>query len=463
MKNKYISIFYVLTLFSLSSCGGGGGGGGTSGSAGVISTVPYISVNTSITQVQYPTTYTTVAVSSPDINPCNIAANPVSYPQIWNGVQSLPTVTGAPLASGVLTAMMIKDILPSGSLPKGCANPSNFSEFTKTVARLKSLNVNVIQIVQWHWAQINSDGSYKITGDTYGSLSDAELAQYVSIVRAAGMKIILSNQIQGFVNSSGMTNIPTPVGNAMNWGRWLDAFQIFMVERAAKFQALGIDYWEMGCNACVYGDNGDGSSAAAQQFSDAYLTNLNLVSKIFSGKKFIYENAWIKGNKQYLAGIDLLGVGLWTGAITGLEESNLTVASMKSKYIASNSAANLSSIVASGKPVILFAGIQSRNNALSVPGYMEETECTNSVGGLTFATSCIQSQTTTNFALQAIVIEAQLEIFTSSALPSGSIVGVSDYWQTDFMSAAGPTFPNIASSIRNKPAESIVKQWFSGH
>jgi len=67
------------------------------------------------------------------------------------------------------------------------------------------------------------------------------------------------------------------------------------------------------------------------------------------------------------------------------------------------------------------------------------------------------------FALQAIVIEAQFETFTSVTLSPGSIVGVSDYWQTDFMSANGPTFPNIASSIRNKPAEGIVKQWFAGH
>ena len=452
----------MLILCFLNGCGGGGGGG--AGESGVVtSNVPYISVNTNIAQVQYPTTYTTVAAPSPDTNPCNISANVANYPQSWNGAQSLPTVTGAPLASGVITAMMIKDILPSGSLPKGCSNPSNFSEFTKTVARLKSLNVNVIQVIQWHWAQINSDGSYKITGDTNGALSDADLAQYISIIRSAGLKVMLSNQIQGFVDSSGVTNIATPAGTSTNWGRWLNAFQTYMLERATKFQALGIDYWEMGCNSCIYGDNGDGSTAASQQFSDAYLTTLNLVSKIYSGKKYVFQNSWIRSNNQYLSGIDLLAVDLWTGNITSSEEAFLTVASMKTKYVASNSAANLSAIVATGKPVILFAGIQSRNNALSVPGYMEETVCTNSVGTLTFPTSCIQSQTAANLALQAIVIEAQLETFTSQPLPTGSIVGISDYWQTDFMSALGPTFPNIASSIRNKPAEGIVKQWFAGH
>ncbi len=189
---------------------------------------------------------------------------------------------------------------------------------------------------------------------------------------------------------------------------------------------------------------------------------MNLVSKIYSGKKFVHVNSWINSNKQYLAGIDLLGFDLWTDNITSSDEASLTVASLKSKYIASNSVASLKSIVATGKPVILFAGIQSRSNALSVPGYMEETGCTNSVGALVFDSSCIQSKTTTNFALQAIVIEAQLETYSSLPLPSGSIVNILDYWQTDFMSADGPTYPNIAYSIRNKPAEGIVKQWFSG-
>jgi len=422
----------------------------------------YTSVSTNVAQVTYPTTYTT-ADNNPNSNVCDLASSKVSYPQSWNGVQNLPTVTGAPLSSGVITAMIIKDILPNQTLPNGCSKPSNFSEFTKTVARLKSLNVNAIMIGQWHWAQINSDGTYKITGDTGGALSDADLAQYVSIARTAGMKVILVNQIQGFVDSSGVTNIPTPEGNSTNWGRWLNAFETFMLERANKFQALGIDYWEMGCNACIYGDKGDGSTAASQQFSDAYLKILNLVSNIYKGKKFVYENSWIRSNTQYLAGIDLLGVGLWTGNITSAEESTITVASMKSKFVSSNATANLSSILSIGKPVMAFAGIQSRSNALSLPGYMEETQCTNSVGSLTFSISCIQRQTTTNFALQAIFIEAQLETFASFALPTGSIVGISDYFQTDFMSADGPTFPNLAYSIRNKPAEGIVKQWFAGH
>ena len=268
MQNYFVySIITSLSLL-LVSCGGGGGNSSSSNSSSSAapSANPYVTVNTNITQVQYPISYTTVAASSPAINPCSISENTVSYPLSWNGTQSLPTITGAPLASSVVTAIMIKDILPSGSLPKGCANPLNLSEFTKTVARLKLLNVNAVQIAQWHWAQINSDGSYKITGDTNGSLSDADLAQYVSILRSAGIKVILSNQIQGFVDNSGVTLIPTPAGNAANWGRWLSAFQSFMLERATKFQSLSIDYWEMGCNVCVYRDNGDGSSAASQKF-----------------------------------------------------------------------------------------------------------------------------------------------------------------------------------------------------
>jgi hypothetical protein len=461
-----VKIALVISSIGLFSACGGGGGGAALPVTQVAPTlgVPNITVNTNIAQNTYPSTYTTVASSTAVTSPCDLGSATVSYPSSWNGTQSLPTVSGAPLASGIITAVILKDILPSGSLPTSCTNPSNLSEFTKTIARLKALNVNVIQIVQWHWAQVNTNGTYSITGDTYGALSDAELTQYVSIAHLSGLKVLMSNQIQGFVDSTGTNNIATPTGNSQNWGLWLTAFQSHMLNRATKFQLLGIDYWEMGCNGCIYGDAGDGSVTASQQFSTVYQTILNSVSLVYTGKKFVTTNPWIQSNPEYISGLDMLAAGLWTNKnYTSSDEASLTVATMKSDYISSGAVSNLTTVIALGKPVILFAGIQSRSNALSLPGYIEETVCTNNVGSIIFNTSCIQAQTISNFALQAIIIEAQLETFASLALSAGSMVGVSDYWQTDFMSAAGPTFPNIASSIRNKPAEAIVKQWFAGH
>jgi hypothetical protein len=47
----------------------------------------------------------------------------------------------------------------------------------------------------------------------------------------------------------------------------------------------------------------------------------------------------------------------------------------------------------------------------------------------------------------------------------GSVVSITNYWHTDDLSptpvSGNNAFPNLSSSIRNKPAEGIVKHWFS--
>jgi len=425
------------------------------------SNIPYISVNTNITLDAYPSTYNTDATSiNSDV--CNIDGIIASYPKSWNGTHTLPTVNGAPLNANLLTAVIIKDILPDGSLPRNCNNPNNISEFTRTAARLKSLNVDIVNINQWHWMMINNDGSYTVTGDTGGALSDNDVALYVNAAHSVGLKVMMNNQIQGFVNSTATTNIPNPDGTVQNLSLWLTAFQSYMLNRAVFFQSLGVDFWEMGCVGCVYGDNGTGTAETQQLFASAYSNILNQITPIFKGKKYINALAYLTEVPNYINGIDFFTNGVAnTKNYTAADELTMTVDTLKSDYIASGTFTGFNYWSQYGKPLLIYVGIQSRTNTLSRPGYMEETVCTNNIGSMVFNTQCIQMQTTPDFGLQAIVIEAQLETISAANLPAGSMIVISDYWQTDFMSADGPTFPDIAYSIRNKPAEGIVKQWLA--
>ena len=269
---------------------------------------------------------------------------------------------------------------------------------------------------------------------------------------------MMTNQIQGFVDSS--NNImATPTGNAQNYQLWANAFSNYMLNRAAFFQLVGVDYWEMGCNGCIYGDAGDGGSAAITIFTNAYNSILPQISSVYHGKRYIYGGNNNILTATVLANIDYLGTGIWnSNTFNATTENALTVSSYMS-----NLNAGVASLLQYGKPLLIEIGIQSRSNALSVPGYEEETMCTNSIGSVTYTSNCIQQQTTSDFSLQAIVMEANFEFLATQNLPSGSIISVSDYWQTDFMNqdGQGPTFPNIASSIRNKPAEYIVGKWFA--
>jgi hypothetical protein len=463
MKMKKFVLVGMLTSLLLSACGGGGGSAGTSnGGSNAIQMPGTVSVNTpyaalplTLTGISYPSSYTSSA-NITSVSVCDVDSNSTSYPINWTGPQNLPSIANSTLNSSFQTLVNIKDILPDGSLPVVCANPNNISEFVRTLSRLKALRTDIITLSQWHWAKINSDGSFSITGDTSGSLSDAQLTQYVNAAHAAGVKVMLANQIQGFVDSTGNI-IQTPAGNSSNYTLWLNAFQPFMLNRATFFQSLAVDFWEMGCNSCIYMDAGDNSASAVAIFAAAYESMLPRVSEIFKGKRYISGNENIL-TSNVLSYIDYIAAGLWTN-------NNYTVSSETAVNVSdykSNLSSNISSLMQYNKPIMVDVGIQSRANALSEPGYLEETECTSSIGSLGHSNTCIQQQTATNFSLQAIVIEAQFEYISSQSLPSGSIVRVSDYWQTDFMNQnnQGPTFPNLGYSIRNKPAESIVGKWF---
>ncbi len=431
------------------------------------STVPNISVNTDMSLNTYPNTYIEPAkVVNTDV--CNISGNIVSYPSSWNGPQSLPAVKGAPLSSALLTIVNLKDIMPgdSFSLPPNCKLADTATEFKKTAARIKSMRVDIIQMTQWHWAYINADGSYGITGDTYGALSDAQLEMYVKIAHDAGLKVKLSNQIQGFVDKNdNFKIIESPQSNEITWQLWIDVFKKHMISKAPYFQSLGIDYWEMGCGVCVYWDGNPSDPKLVNIFSEGYKSILDNVSKTYFGKKWVSAQGWMQFEPDYINKMDYFTVGIFSNEkYSSKDEASITVDRLKLDYISSGTLANLDYVIKFGKPIIFegAGGIQSRRNALSFPGYMEETGCTSSLNAIEIsATKCIQLESATDFALQAIVLEAQLELFASVKLPAGSAVTVGEYWQTDFMSADGPTFPNIGYSIRNKPAEGLLKQWLA--
>lgn len=404
----------------------------------------------------YPATYTT-ANRSGTISLCDINSESISYPNSWTSLQNLPEIKGAPLKSSIKTAMVIKDILPDGSLPASCSNPDNIKEYNGTLSRLRLLNTDIILITPWHWVQVNADGSYSITGDTYGSLTDSQVAQYVNAAHAAGFKVMMTNQIQGFVDSTGTNLIATPEGNAKNYQLWVTAFNKYLINRAEFFQSLGVEFWEMGCNGCVYSDAGDNSNTALEIFVPAYEKILPQIANIYKGKRYLYGNTNIL-TQNILSNIDYLVAGVWNSFdFDSTSEAVVTVAKYKE-----NLNSGIPNLLQYKKPLIVDLGIQSRSNALSVTGYEEETMCTNAIGAKNFNTNCIQAQTNTNFSIQAIVLEAEFEFLSAQELPNESIVRVSDYWQTDFMNPnnQGPTFPNIGMSIRNKPAEYIVSKWF---
>ncbi|MEI7815978.1 MAG: hypothetical protein WCI45_02190 [Desulfuromonadales bacterium] len=431
------------------------------------------SVPVDISKITYPDSYQTPTTLVSDINtdPCNLNLNVVTYPQSWLGNYPLPKVVGAPLKSSMSRGMNLKDIMLhdnpafilSGApdVPDGCRGDLQ-AEFVKTVAKLKSLGVDYIYPPQWHWASINPDGTWYImkAEDSFGPLSDADLTFLTNTAHAAGIKVVMLNQIQGMVNNSSSPAYQ-PASTLANFQKWFVAYQAYLNERSKFFQSIGVDIWEIGCGSCMFHDEGDGSPEAISLFSQEYAKAVINMKANYSGKTLMSTPSWLLEQTDFLKVIDVLGLGIWTQPFNEVQSASLTVELYKTAIDNGGWSSGISYWDQFGKTLMFWVGIQSRANALTLPGYLEETVCTAAIGDLNPSpTACAQRDTKTDFSLQAIVYEASFEKLNETNLKSNIIVVTGDYWETESLKPE-TAFPNLAMSPRNKPAEGILKMWFA--
>jgi hypothetical protein len=75
---------------------------------------------------------------------------------------------------------------------------------------------------------------------------------------------------------------------------------------------------------------------------------------------------------------------------------------------------------------------------------------------------CMQKNYTTDFSVQANAVEAAFQaIKEQTYLKTYGVMFSTSYWLTDTLTPGVEGFPNISQSIRGKPAETIVKNWYA--
>lgn len=464
-------ICLVALLTSLLAGCGGGGSSATEPTVSLVSASiaqpQNYTVPTNLNSVTYPSSYTTTSNLLTSADPCNLEFSQLTYPKEWLGKFELPKVNNAPLRKSIVRGVSLKDVMlhdnPAFILDKGCVGNIQL-EFKKTIDRLKSLGAETIAVTQWHYLSKYADNSWYVmkAEDSFGPMRDAELAILVKIAHNAGMKVILYNQIQAMIDGPGQP-LYVPTLNKENYIKWFKAYHAFISDRAVAYQSMGVDSWEFGCSSCIYTNTGDSAVETLKFFRQELTKNFNIVKQHYSGKLFMYTNhvSLDYTNDFYFQNIDYLASHPWELRLTEEQNKNLTVASYKEllkNHPFYQSTAWWSKL---GKPIIVELGIQSRTDALTKPGYVEETGCTTSMFDMNAGSKlgCIQKDVVVDFSLQAIVYQATMEAINE--LPSDDMIVVSrDYWMTDVMNPY-TAYPNLSSSIRNKPAESILKMWYS--
>jgi hypothetical protein len=287
------------------------------------------------------------------------------------------------------------------------------------------------------------------------------LEKFISAAHERGIKVIIFNQIQGVLEN----NQPyVPEGNLENYQKWLDAFGLFMHSRAAYFERIGIDLWEMGCSVCMYHDEGDGSPEAKELFSNAYSTMIDEVKLEYTGATFMNAGVdWIADRPDILAEIDYVRAGIWANIeeMPNSMKSSLDAEIYRDYLLESSWVRWMAQLDQQDKPIILNFGTQSRNNIFNYSGYVEVTGCTASIDDIfdTSPNECVQRSMEADFSLQSIITEGSFEAIKGLNMENLKMVIIGDYWETDSMYSKD-LFPNLGTTFRNKPAEGIVQKWY---
>jgi hypothetical protein len=453
MKRIFVALIIVGFL---SACGGGGGEGSSSSASPApasTSTTPtstittttlasQVTISTNISANVYPPLYTAVEPTPVVNDTCLVTADFVSYPESYKGAFPLPQVKGNFASANVGLGVGIKDNWGDGyitnpNINKNCAT-DNRTAFVATLKRLKALGSSYVYVVQYGCL---SNGRNP-TSFGQASISDEDLVWMGQQAQAQGMKARLFMQVCSNDQQQNMLNNLT-LDNSW-YSTFFDTYSSFMLNQARVAQTAGFDAITLD-----WGDWNPTSWASASSTRSVRLQQLSTnIRKVFNGRQMLYST-WNTNDAPsgLVASVDMLVAYVGT-TLTAAQSDSLSVSQLVPGF---NNSINARQFLGNGKPVIWMLQMQSHKDFFA-KGWVED-------GGCWSTTAACARSVTTDFSVQAIGMEAALEAINQQTFFKTESVFINTYWLADTMTPHD-SFPNISASIRNKPAESVVYQWW---
>src|SRR3990172_7114981 len=402
--------------------------------------------------IDYPDMFTNPTITSAQvIDPyCAIEQEEVAFPAEYLGSYEFPQVNGAPLPAEIKRIVGIKDVwIPEpnhNSCPYSVPYEKMRQALDTTLLRVEALGgdgitfTNYIAFVDFAGAELEAPEKSAIAKDDLRYIADK--------AQTMGLETTLYlNLPPGAVEVS--WEIPSEEWLATLINNW----EPFVLDQAQLAEEAGID--ALMVNHFDY-------QPSIAGFEDVYQTEmLKLIEKtreIYSGRiLFMIEplaGANLNKLETLLSSVDGFIYTPETTPLRNASDKTVSVSNLKSLYLD-----NLNRVSRDfgkfNKPFLLRVLIQSEKGFLE-SGWNEDQFCIAREGN-----PCYQKDLEVDFSLQAIAYEALMEAIAE--IHGGSLVigGIDTYgyWFTDVI-LPFDSQPQIAQSIRNKPAESVVFEWF---
>jgi hypothetical protein len=422
---------FALIVSILASCGGGGGVATTLNSN------------------------TQTAAST-----CVLKSYSSSYPDSYLGTRPIPVATQQ--FDATLNRMVgLKDYYPTDGA-NGCASVQEYSRllYANTLDKLKALGVDTVEIYQYGPVD-NFNASTWAINESNWQIPKSELIWFVQAAHNKNIKVTLAWQLWPTDGSGNTINTVNPTQAEMI--KVLRGWKDIMNVMATLAAQNGIDNLNIQWSAFYYPIVTTYPEVATQEF----LSVISSIRSVFNGKLFMGTPRFF--DQRIVSRVDAIIVPLSPQGWTYADDSTMSVASLKERY--SQQIANIyadfasaTGVTTQNTPIIWDFNIQSRDKAIS-DGWVEDGFCISSVGGPIVAwgaPNCMQMNYTTDFSVQAQAIEGAFQAVNEQRYFKNYAVNFSTgYWHTDALIPSAEGFPNFSQSIRGKPAETIVKKWFT--
>lgn len=397
MKN----LLALLLASLLTACGGGGGGGG-----------------------------------SPVVDNCPLPIL-TAAPSNYQGSFTVPTPT-LKFHSSISRSIGLKDYNPNNN----CAGYSD-KAYVATLDRLKDLNVNKVYIYNYApWDNFanpiwNSDEKdWQISKTQMKFVVDEAKKRNIDVY--AVWQFSANDKVGNFLNPSDPVTQP-------RLEQMLESYRNVIIPVARYYETIGVKGIGLDYNAFTISNLSDHQTV----WDDKMISIAQDMRGVFTGK-IVYGMASNPNSRAdvytYVDEV-MLSLGF---TITQAEMSLFSVDFLKTKFI--NQIQSLADNIPVNVPIHWEINIQSKYDFF-VNGWTEDGFCVN---------NCIQNTYVTDFSVQAVGIESVFQAIYSQTQYNTKTVSLgTGYWHTDTLTPGDEGFPNLSQSIRNKPAENIVKYWFS--
>lgn len=444
MRTSFFSSTVLALL--LTACGGGGGGG------------------------------TTTTTTTP-VDPCAVESKnygDVAIPAGYLGTYTVPTAANRFANTVVRTADLADwDYWWSRPATVLCTDKIAYLKNVnrETIRRLAAIGTDRIYISNYgQWDNI-SNSLWHIPEANY-AIPKAVQESIVTEAHSRGMKVFLTWQNSYSDDTHGYLAYDAETLTQTQYTALKNSWRNHLLEQAAYAQSIGIDGLNIGIDYFdptsvqnVY--TPPGSTPTGGQLKSDFT---NFLTQLARDIRPIFSRTLYFGGQrqdvypQVIAEVDEFVYRLWLGAAQGTYSSSnpFTVQNVKSTlrqamyYDFWRAGVDFNNSGSIPKPVIFKIYGQSNLAAYNSSTWIEDNFC--------FEPCTLQRSAETSFSAQAVAYEAALQLANDQTYVTTGGAGPYGYAFFDSLvetrTANSFTFPNLSNSIRNKPAEGIVRDWF---